>query len=79
MYEVIGVGKSEFTPKDGGDRIFGLNLYVTEERKGVQGLACERLYINERKLDNFVPVVGDVIDVFWNRYGKVERLVLAKA
>lgn len=78
MYEVIGIQASKFKFKDQDKEIVGTTLYLTEERKYVTGLACERLFLTAEKMDGYTPAVGDLVDVHYNRFGKPQAINLIK-
>lgn len=69
--KVIGVKNSSFKGQD-GNIIKGMNIYVTYPPTSGEGEACERIYMTDAKLAQcaYVPKVGDMVDVAYNRYGK---------
>ncbi len=73
--ELIGYKKTSFTAKDTGDKIEGLNLYVSYVDEKVDGMACERLFLTNEKAKNFMPKVGQVLEVEYNRYGKPAAVI----
>ena len=77
MAKVVGYKRADFKPKDSDSEIKGINLFVTFKRDGVQGFACERLFVSDSRAGNYLPKVGDEVDIFYNRYGKVESITLA--
>lgn len=72
---IIGYRDSKFTTPS-GENIQGVSLYLTEPRNGVYGLACDRLFVSTNKLSGYIPVCGDEVQIFYNRYGKVDHLDL---
>ena len=76
MMKIIGyqVKKYSFTDDKTGALIEGegVNLYVTSTRDNVVGEFCERIFVGQSKLGSYVPKVGDRIDIFYNRFGKVD-------
>lgn len=73
--KVIGYSHSEFDTKD-GNRMSGCFLYLSEERQNVTGVATERIFLTDKKLDGYKPAVGDEVRPYYNRYGKVDFLEL---
>lgn len=73
MYEVVGFARSEFKPKDKQETICGWNIYVQCEDDKVTGYKCDRFYLGDGKCD-YQPQVGDRINVYYNRYGKVDSV-----
>lgn len=72
--ELVGYRRSAFTAKDTGERIVGYNLYMTGKDEDVEGLMTDRVFLSDRKLDGYIPRVGDQLEVIYNRYGKVSEL-----
>lgn len=79
MYEIIGLRPSVFKAQDGTE-ISGVNLYVTYNIGKIgEGVAADRIYITTEKLarTGYSPKVGDIVNVSYNRWGKVEAVCLA--
>ena len=76
--KVIGFSERSFTAKDTGALIEGMNIFVTFENKSTTGLACERFFISQKRLDEcgYNPSLGDDIEVLYNRYGKITGISL---
>lgn len=73
MFEIIGVQLKSFTTKD-GTTITGYNVWYTEERKDVDGLAADRIFVSDRVSNrcNFTPHVGDIIEsISYNKFGRL--------
>lgn len=73
---VIGRRKVEFTAQD-GNQIQGVSLYVSYPiTKNGEGMAAEKIFLSAKKLENldFLPEIGDEINVQYNRYGKVDTI-----
>ena len=76
MFQIIGVQLKSFTAKD-GTTITGYNVWYTEERNGVDGLAAYRVFISDRVCNrsNFTPHVGDLIEsISYNKFGRLFRV-----
>lgn len=76
---VIGYKESKFKGEDGTE-ITGMNIYCSYPiNKGGEGVACERLYVTDAKLERcgYVPSVGDSVVVQYNKFGKVASIELA--
>lgn len=74
--KVIGYQRSRFTVKDTGEVIEGYNLYLTEPREYVKGAACERVFLSLKKLDGYVPALDDELELVYNRFGRVDRVIV---
>lgn len=76
--KIIGyqVKKYSFTDERTGALVQGegVNFYVTGTRDNVVGEFCDRIFVSQNKLGGYVPKVGDRIEIFYNRYGKVEMI-----
>lgn len=73
MFDIIGVQLKSFTTTD-GTTITGYNVWYTEERKDVDGLAADRIFVSDRvsNRSNFTPHVGDVIEsISYNKFGRL--------
>lgn len=77
MYKVIGFQKKNLKFQDGRE-VSGYTLYLTETRSGVIGLSSENIFISDSKLGEYLPSVGDMLDIRWNRWGKVEGVIKQK-
>lgn len=73
MFQIIGVQLKSFTAKD-GTTITGYNVWYTEERENVDGLAADRIFVSDRvsNRSNFTPHVGDIIEtISYNKFGRL--------
>lgn len=77
MLTIIGVKLTSFTSKD-GTKVTGYNVYTTEERPDVDGLATDRLFMSDRVCNrsNFTPHVGDIIEsLAYTKYGRLSMVI----
>lgn len=77
MYTIIGVKLTSFTTED-GTKVTGYNVYTTEERKDVDGLAADRVFVSDRVCNrsNFTPHVGDIVEFFaYNKFGSLTMVI----
>lgn len=77
MFTIIGVKLTSFTTKD-GNKVTGYNVYLTEEREDVDGLAADRVFISDRVCNrsNFTPHVGDIILYFaYTKFGRLNTVI----
>lgn len=77
MFTIIGVKLTSFTTKD-GKKVTGYNVYTTEEREDVEGLAASRVFVSDRVCNrsNFTPHVGDIIETFaYTKYGSLHMVI----
>lgn len=81
MMKIVGFKRTEFTAKDTGAIIGGYNFYVTEERKNVVGVYTDSFFVSDNALArseiNSTDIgIGDVVEVLYNRYGKIASIKL---
>lgn len=69
---VIGFERKHFSFDNG--EVDGFNLFLSETRPSVTGIACERVFISDRKLGGYVPALDDNVNIYYNRYGKPETI-----
>ena len=73
---VIGVRNVSFE-KDGRS-INGKTVYVTYEDRNVNGMAAEKMFLNDRILSDagWNPSVDDAFRPYYNKFGKVDDIEL---
>lgn len=76
--ELVGYRRSAFTAQDTGERISGYNLYLEEQDENVEGVRTDRVFLSDKKMNGYIPRVGDQLEVVYNRYGKVSELRLLR-
>lgn len=84
MGKVIGIKKGvvyDFVDRNTGNKIHteGINLYIGEERKDVDGICFEKpLFVSNTKpyfgLADSLKV-GDIVTVYYNKFGKVDSIM----
>lgn len=72
-YNLAGKKVVSFTAQD-GKVINGTTLYVACEMDGVEGLATDKFFVPAEKLPKKDLVVGTDIDIYFNRFGKVDAI-----
>lgn len=82
MVKVLGIQPTSFTAKDTGKVVTGIYLHVGEDipaEKG-RGISVERLFVSSAKLETigFELEVGQQIDLYYNRWGKIAGAKLIK-
>lgn len=73
LVKVVGKKVLNFTTED-GKVIDGAHYYVTYEEDGIEGLAAEKFYISSSKLNTNVVSVGDSLNIYFNRLGKIDKV-----
>ena len=72
--EIVGKRSYSFEGKDGNE-VVGCNLYLQWEDDEVEGFATESVSVSDKKLDGYVPEVGDHVRVGYNKYGKCDFVI----
>lgn len=74
--KVIGIRPSSFKGSDGAE-VSGVNLYLTEKLTTGEGYSAERVFVTQNRLNEwgYAPAVGDQVEVTYNRYGKVGKII----
>lgn len=80
-YNVSGIRRDMSFPSKDGTMIQGAKLYVTSEDSRVQGLMTDSFFISTTSsafadIGSLTP--GSNVDIIFNRYGKVDRILPLK-
>lgn len=72
MAKIIGIRPTQFTGKDDGSSVSGINVYLTYPLEKGEGLGSDRVFITDKKLQDWTykPKVGDEVKLEYNRYGR---------
>ena len=76
--KVIGIEDVNFTSADGTKEVKGIRIHVAQPLQHGVGESGDKFFLSEAKLSKmgFKLAVGQVITPLYNRWGKVETLVL---
>lgn len=75
IVNVVGIRRGiDFTTND-GKRITGVSIFVTHEVDGVEGEIAEKFFLSDTKFKTDKLVVPSMIDLQFNRYGKIDSFV----
>lgn len=75
MITCVGIRRFNYTSKKTGLTYPAANIYCTEERNGVDGVAAFDLFVRQERLpDDIAP--GEEIHCTYNRFGSVEDIVV---
>lgn len=72
--QVVGIKQSSFTAKETGEVITGTTIYFLSEDENVEGFLADRLFLTPRKLAHYQPRLKDIVDIQYNRFGKVDTI-----
>lgn len=73
LVKVVGKKNLNFKTED-GKSIDGAHFFVTYEEEGIEGLAAEKFFISSSKLNPMVVSIGDSLNIYFNRFGKVDKV-----
>lgn len=74
--KLIGFERKTFNFENG--TVTGYNLFLSESRKGVEGLSAERVFCSDNKLNGYSPKLNDELIILYNRFGKVQEVRISK-
>ena len=77
IVNVVGIRRNFSFKTPDGNSISGSNLYVQHPQEGVEGLLTEKFFLND-KFDISVIKPPCEIEIFFNRYGKIDTFRLHK-
>ena len=75
MSEIIGVKKVDYVSKRTGKQVSGFTLWTQYERKDVEGFACDEIFVSRERI-SAIPKVGDFAEVYYNKFGSVESVMI---
>ena len=73
--KVVGMRKFQYTSKKSGKSYPAANLFCTEERNNVIGVAAFDLFVKAELVPGDVQI-GSEIACFYNRFGSVEEVIV---
>lgn len=75
MITCVGIRRFNYTSKKTGATYPAANIYCTEERKGVDGVAAYHLFVRLELLPADIAP-GKEIHCTYNRFGSVEEVIV---
>lgn len=77
--KVLGIQKVDYLNKN-NRQVTGTSFHICYPKKHVDGEACESVFISEKADISGVGdiKVGDMVNLFYNRYGSVEDVAVKK-
>lgn len=74
VFALVGYRHKAFKVADGTE-ISGYELHLMGTDPSVTGETVERIFASDAKCSGFVPVIGNKVEVQYNRYGKIDRVI----
>ena len=75
--KIVGMRKFQYTSKKTGKTYSAANLYCTEERNNVIGVAAFDLFVRAELVPGDLQV-GNEVACAYNRFGSVEEIRIVK-
>lgn len=75
--KIVGMRKFQYTSKKSGKSYPAANLYCTEERNNVLGVAAFDLFVKAELVPGDLQI-GSEIDCVYNRFGSVAEIRIVK-
>lgn len=77
---IVGIRSTSFTGTD-GNKVEGTTLFYEMQNQYVTGVETGKVFIGKTLAQNltYQPSVGDVCQLFYNRFGKVSDIRKLKA
>lgn len=75
MKEIVGIRPYSFADQKTGELVEGCNLFLQWKDDNTEGVCCEAVSLSRRKLDGYVPRLGDLVKVGFNRYNKADFII----
>ena len=75
--KVVGMRKYEYTSKKSGKTYLAANIYCTEERTNVVGLATVDFFVKADIVPDDLQLGSEII-CFYNRFRSVEEIRIVK-
>ncbi len=74
--KIIGFKKVDFTPK-GEQPIKGYKVFCTLKDENTTGTSCDSFFVSDSRAAGWVPEVGKDVELVYNKFGKIDRVVAA--
>lgn len=72
---IVGYRDMSFKGNDGSD-VTGRQFFFVMNDPQVQGQVAGKFFLSSAALGNigYIPTIGDEVEVYYNRYGKVSQI-----
>lgn len=72
--KVIGIQNVDYVSKKTSNRVTGVRLHCSYERRDCEGVCVEQFFCKTSAFPDGVPQLGDEVDLLFNRYGNVQQV-----
>ena len=76
QYNVEGIQKISYKNKN-NQQVEGTKYHCNYEDRNVSGFAVDEIYVSNKRDDIPLIQIGDVIEVYYNKYGGIDKITLA--
>lgn len=74
-FDVVGFQKIDYVSKRTNRPVNGYKLFLCYEDSRITGFGCIDVFVNVDRI-NREPTVNDICQVYYNRFGSVESVIL---
>ena len=76
--QIVGIKPTRFKPQNSDSEIVGQNIFFEYEQENVIGVCTDSCFLSQKKEIEVIPHLPAEAKIFYNKFGKVEELVLVK-
>lgn len=77
MTKIVGFRHLDFSDNN-GKKVVGDKIYITDDSNtNITGVSTDAVFLPDGKL-NFKLSLGQVVDIRYNKYGKIDNISLIK-
>lgn len=78
VIEILGIKDTRFMNKETGEVVEGQSVYFSYDDEKVIGVATDRCFLTRSKKLDPVPALPAMADLYYNKYGKVDEIIVKK-
>ncbi len=76
--KVLGVESVNYVSRKTGNPVSGYRLHLSFEKKGCDGVAVESYFVRNESFADGVPLPGDDVVLYFNKYGNVQSVIVSR-
>lgn len=78
VIEIVGIKDTRFTNKETGEHIEGQTVFFEYDDDNVNGVATDKCFLSNKKKIVPVPHIPAMAELYYNKYGKVDEIIIKK-
>lgn len=78
VIEIVGIKDTKFTSKETGELVEGQTVYFEHDDDNAWGVVTDRCFLSSRKKIVPVPSMPARANLYYNKYGKVDEIIIDK-